>query len=120
MNDSQMNTERDNHTHKLKFRDLCMLVEESRQILSILWFGGSSVRKKGYYLVSWKTIRVNTDQGGLGIINLKTMNKVLLWKWLWRLDNPQKKESWKEIIFSRYKNKRSTINVSPFWKEVRK
>jgi hypothetical protein len=46
MNDLQMNTERDNHTHKLKFRDFCMLVEGSRQILSILWFGGSSVRKK--------------------------------------------------------------------------
>jgi hypothetical protein len=26
-----------------------------------LWFGGSSVRKKGYNLVSWKTICANTD-----------------------------------------------------------
>jgi hypothetical protein len=40
-----------------------------------LWFGGSSFRKKEYYLVSWKTICTSKNQGGLGILNLKTMNQ---------------------------------------------
>jgi hypothetical protein len=43
-----------------------------------LWFGGSSVRKKTYYLISWKHICTSIDQGGLGVINLKLMNKALL------------------------------------------
>jgi hypothetical protein len=48
------------------------------------------------------------------------MNKALLCKWLWRLENPHDKGLWKDIIFSRYKNRRSSINMSPFWREVKK
>jgi hypothetical protein len=53
-----------------------------------LWFGGNSVRKKGICLVSWKIICTNIEQGGLGVLNLKSMNKALLSKWLWRYYNP--------------------------------
>jgi hypothetical protein len=47
-----------------------------------LWFGGNSVRKNSYCLISWKHICNPQDQGGLGVINLKLMNKALLCKWL--------------------------------------
>jgi hypothetical protein len=56
-----------------------------------LWFGGNTVRKKSYYLVAWKSVCRSYNQGGLGIINLKIMNKALLYKCLWRLNNPLEK-----------------------------
>jgi hypothetical protein len=46
-----------------------------------LWFGGNTTRKK-YCLVSWKVICTSFEQGGLGILNLKIMNKALFVKWL--------------------------------------
>jgi hypothetical protein len=39
-------------------------------------------KEKKYYLVSWKQICTSLEQGGLGVINLKIMNKTLLCKWL--------------------------------------
>jgi hypothetical protein len=50
----------------------------SMQEIFVVW--GSLVRKKTYYLVSWKTISTSIEQGELGIINLKLMNKTLLCK----------------------------------------
>jgi hypothetical protein len=40
-----------------------------------LWFGGNPTRKKSYCLVVWKLVCRSYNQGGLGIINLKLMNK---------------------------------------------
>jgi hypothetical protein len=48
------------------------------------------------------------------------MNKALLVKWLWRFHNNQEKGLWKNIIENRYKNSRTTNNMSIFWKEVNK
>lgn len=45
-----------------------------------LWFGGDTVRKKSS-LISWKVVCSNKDQGGLGVINLDTINRALLAKW---------------------------------------
>jgi hypothetical protein len=52
-----------------------------------LWFRGSKVRKRTYSLISWKVICQNKEHEGLGVINLKLMNKSLLCKWLWRFNN---------------------------------
>jgi hypothetical protein len=53
-------------------------------------------------------------------MNLKLMNKALLCKWLWTYFNNEIKGLWKDIIKSRYHNRRTLINVSTFWKEVNK
>jgi hypothetical protein len=57
---------------------------------------------------------------GLRIMNLKIINKVLLCKWLWKHFNNEIKGLWKDIIESRYHNRRILINASTFWKEVNK
>jgi hypothetical protein len=85
-----------------------------------LWFEGSSVRKKGYCLVPWKSICTSLEQEGLGIINLKTMNIALWNKWLYRLYSPLEKGLRKTIIQARYTHRRSLTNCSPFWKEISK
>lgn len=81
------------------------------------WYGGSSVRKK-YCLASWKIICTSKEQSGLGIINLVSMNKSLLGKWLWRFYNPNDTSLWKEIILSKYGTRRFSIHFSSFWKGV--
>jgi hypothetical protein len=43
--------------------------------------------KKRYHLVNWNTICLPKDCGGLGVLDLTTMNQSLLCKWLWKLEN---------------------------------
>jgi hypothetical protein len=47
----------------------------------VLWHGGD-LTKKGGYLVSWKRACRGKEDGGLGIINLRTHNTTLLLKFL--------------------------------------
>jgi hypothetical protein len=39
------------------------------------------LEKKSYNLVAWKIVCNNFEQEGLGIINLKLMNRALLWRY---------------------------------------
>lgn len=52
-----------------------------------LWYEGSSVKKK-MLLVVWRIIYKSKSQGGLGVLDLKDMNTVLLAKWLVRFHDP--------------------------------
>jgi hypothetical protein len=45
--------------------------------------------KKRYHLVNWHTIYLPKDCGGSGVLHLTRMNKSLLCKWLWKLENTQ-------------------------------
>ena len=66
-----------------------------------LWYGGSSVRKK-ISLVLWEVACADKSQGGLGIINLKTINSALLAKWWYRFNDPLVIGKWKEILIAKY------------------
>jgi hypothetical protein len=78
-----------------------------------LWFG-DSVRKKSYCLVVWRVVCNNYNQWGLGVIDLKIMNKTLLCKWLWKYNNSMNNGLWKDIIKIQYNNIKSLNNMSPF------
>jgi hypothetical protein len=45
--------------------------------------------KKRYHLVNWHTVCLPKDCGGLGVLDLTTMNRSLMWKCLWKLKNTQ-------------------------------
>lgn len=47
----------------------------------VLWHGGD-LTKKGGYLVAWKTACRAKEEGGLGIIDLRTQNTAILLKFL--------------------------------------
>jgi hypothetical protein len=60
---------------------LIKLEIELRNFVDVFFlFGGSKVRKRTYSLIAWKIICQSKEQGGLGDMNLKTMNKSLLCK----------------------------------------
>ena len=56
--------------------------------------------KKKYHLVKWETVCLPKESGGLGVLDLGTMNKSLLCKWLWKLDNTE--GTWQELLRSKY------------------
>jgi hypothetical protein len=45
---------------------------------------GIILQGKKYHLVSWNVVCKSKSQGGLGVLDLKIMNTVLLAKWMVR------------------------------------
>ncbi|KAG6649906.1 hypothetical protein CIPAW_06G006500 [Carya illinoinensis] len=68
-------------------------------IRTFLW--GALGEEKKFHLVSWKTVCAPITQGGLVVCHLRTSNKALLGKWLWRYHS-EGGSLWKEIIDARY------------------
>ncbi|CAN1753324.1 Putative ribonuclease H protein At1g65750 [Linum perenne] len=62
------------------------LVEVIKQIERIqcrfLWEGCSDTKK--FHLVSWDLVKASRERGGLGVLDLRSMNLALLGKWTWR------------------------------------
>lgn len=56
---------------------------------------------KKIHLVSWLTVCLNKKVGGLGIIKLATLNKVLLGKRLWRFVN-EKDRLWRKVVKGKF------------------
>lgn len=62
------------------------------------------------HLVSWLMVCLPKSQGGLGVLDLKSMNLALLDKWLWRLENGEGR--WQDIIRKKYLNKKTLSQIS--------
>lgn len=60
------------------------------------------------------------DQGGLGVLDLKLMNKALLAKWWIRFLDPNVQGKWKDILLSKYGTRISPLIPSPFWSDILK
>jgi len=83
---------------------------------------GSDGRKVVW--ASWEKMCAAHEDGGLGIIDLRTFNLALLGKWVWRLGS-DKGGLWKEIIVSKYEGWRSLregekdSKDSVWWKDLK-
>jgi hypothetical protein len=66
-----------------------------------LWNGDKN--KKKYHVVSWPTICLPKDKGGLDILDLDIMNISLLSNWHWKLFN--EKGGWKILLEKQYLKK---------------
>jgi hypothetical protein len=72
------------------------------------WQGGGKAFK--YHMVSWKSITVPRDFGGLGIINTRRMNDCLLVKWIWEIVN-RERSMWCDLLYKKYmRNKDFFLN----------
>lgn len=80
--------------------------------------------KKKYHLVNWFVVCMPKSRGGLGILDLNIMNKCLLMKWLWKLENSE--GLWQDLLFRKYlSNQTLTVvvagnNESQFWQGLMK
>lgn len=64
-----------------------------------LWQGAED--KFRYHMAKWEMVARPKDQGGLGIIETKTMNECLIVKWIWKiLSEPD--ELWFRILKAKY------------------
>lgn len=85
-----------------------------------LWQEDQGIRK--YHLVNWPLVCSPRDQGGLGVLDLEAMNKAMLGKWIWRLENEE--GWWQEIIYAKYcsdkplSGLRLKAGSSHFWQGV--
>lgn len=70
-----------------------------QKMRDFLWQGNSEVRK--VHLVAWDVVCTNLTRGGLGIQNLRIMNKAMLGKLLWRIYTDHS-ALWSKAIRSKY------------------
>ena len=82
-----------------------------------LWYGGSLVRKK-ISLVVWSVVCDMKSQGGLGLLNLRTMNVALLAKLWYRYNDPIVVGMWKDILLAKYGSHGCSYRMSAFWRNV--
>ena len=66
---------------------------------NFLWSGMEDVKKT--HLVKWATVCTPLHFGGLAIRNLRSFNKALFGKWLWRFGNEQQ-ALWRRVIGAKY------------------
>ncbi|MCH89299.1 putative ribonuclease H protein, partial [Trifolium medium] len=73
--------------------------EITRLQCNFLWGGGLDDRKLCW--VSWETVCLPKEKGGLGIKRLDWFNQALLGKWKWRCLN-ETQTIWYDLLSSRY------------------
>ena len=66
---------------------------------NFLWSGMGDVKKT--HLVKWATVCTPLHSGGLAIRSLRTFNKALFGKWLWRFGN-ERQALWRRVIGAKY------------------
>ena len=68
----------------------------------MIFFGMILLKRKNSRLVKWEDVYKPIAHGELGILSIVKMNKSLLGKWLWRMDNSVQR-LWRQIIVDKYK-----------------
>ncbi|CAN0857148.1 Putative ribonuclease H protein At1g65750 [Linum grandiflorum] len=62
---------------------------------NFLWSGMSDSKK--FHMVSWDRVKIPKRRGGLGVMDLRSMNVALLGKWLWRF-GVERNAWWRKLI----------------------
>jgi hypothetical protein len=85
-----------------------------------LW---NNTDKHRYHLASWQLVSQKKEEGGLGILDLRSLNLALLASWIFRYQL-HKNAIWVKIVDSKYKTSDPNIfrcpdlGSSPFLKGV--
>ncbi|KAJ9541443.1 hypothetical protein OSB04_027949 [Centaurea solstitialis] len=61
------------------------------------FFWGFKEGEKNLYWIAWDKIMAAKDQGGLGVLSLKSMNIALLSKWFWKFHEGSN-SLWKDVV----------------------
>lgn len=79
-----------------------------------LWSGVDNPNRKSF--ISWSSVIIHKDFGGMGILDLEQMNIALLSKWVWRFFS-EDDTIWKKLIMFKYSFPFKGLQ-SPFWMGV--
>jgi hypothetical protein len=71
----------------------------------LLWLEKEDAKK--YQPVKWEIVCMPQEQGGLGVVYLRTMNFCLLCKWLWKLETTD--GLWQQMIRAKYLNNKPLL-----------
>src|SRR3954464_6482629 len=90
---------------------------------SFVW--GSNRQHKRVHLIDWMTLCHPRDNGGLGLKDLRTMNKAFLLKIAWGLLNDEE-AFWARVLCAKYNvpemihcDSLPHLNGSHLWKSIR-
>ncbi|KAE8735716.1 Replication factor C subunit 1 [Hibiscus syriacus] len=67
--------------------------------------------KKRIHWVNWKTVCQPYEEGGLGVLDLSLVNRVLLGKWVWKFAN-EKKSQWKKMLCCKHNVSNLSLKIS--------
>jgi hypothetical protein len=88
------------------------------------WQGDRGSTKKKYRLLKWGCICKSKKNGGLGIMDIRKMNIILLCKWWWKLENED--GLWQQVVKAKYirgglvSTVRHKLTDSPVWTDLLK
>ena len=88
-----------------------------------LWGGGHDSKKIAW--ISWETVCLPKDKGGLGIKDINTFNLALLGKWMWNLMH-QQGALWVAVLEAKYEGWRglteegSSNLQSMWWRDLKR
>nr|GEZ06891.1 RNA-directed DNA polymerase, eukaryota [Tanacetum cinerariifolium] len=74
-----------------------MKVLQNMEAFRARFFNGLDINTRKPCWVSWKEVMASNDTGGLGILSMFALNRVLLFKWVWRFIS-QKNTIWARVI----------------------
>ncbi|CAJ2661595.1 unnamed protein product [Trifolium pratense] len=89
-------------------------------LIKFFWGGSEDVRKTSW--ISWKSICLRKEYGGLGVRQLREFNLALLGKWCWRL-LVDRGSLWFRVLEARYGVEGGRVKVgdrrgSSWWREI--
>jgi len=113
-------------THFLSLFSIPIRVANRFEKLQRDFLWGGIGKEFKYHLVRWDKVCSPISEGGLGIRNLRTFNRALLGKWLWRYGS--ERDAWWRVVDSKYGNLRGGwCSLEPtgafgvgVWKNIRK
>jgi len=97
------------------------IISSIESLLNNFFWGGSEDNRKITWL-SWQTVCLNKEYGGLWVRKLKEFNLALLGKWYWRL-LVDRDGLWYRVLVARYGELGGSLevggrSVSCWWREV--
>ncbi|KAE8716020.1 hypothetical protein F3Y22_tig00110156pilonHSYRG00217 [Hibiscus syriacus] len=76
---------------------------------SFLW--GEGPERKQIHWVNWNLVCQPFDEGGLGVLDLRLINRVLLGKWVWKFAN-EKDSLWKNLLCCIHNSSNLSLSLS--------
>ncbi|GJY28534.1 RNA-directed DNA polymerase, eukaryota, reverse transcriptase zinc-binding domain protein [Tanacetum coccineum] len=99
-----------------------MLVLQRMESIRCHFFNGNDLDSKRSIWVSWNKVLTSKEKGGLGVSSLFALNRVLMFKWVWRFFN-QSDSLWVRVIHAIHGvdgriSRAGNVRYTPIWCDI--